>query len=234
MSKLIEQGFVKIRRQNEYEKVGKVICAGRNYTEHIQELGNETPEQPIIFLKPDSAIVNSGSKVMIPSISDNCHHEVEIALVISHKCKGLELTEVPEYLLGIGIAVDLTLRDVQTRAKERGLPWVRAKGFDGACPISEIVPIENIDLENIDFNLKVNGEERQNGNSKFMIWDCLALVKYVSEMFTLNRGDVILTGTPKGVAKIQKGDFVKAEIPNVVELDFSLDSQGINLLVHKA
>ncbi|MCC7430334.1 fumarylacetoacetate hydrolase family protein [bacterium] len=223
MSKLTEQGFLRVRGYENPLKVGKILCIGRNYAEHVKELGNLTPEEPVIFLKPDSSVVNSGSKITIPAFSENCHHEAEIALVIGKTCKGIEPSEVQNCLLGIAIAVDLTLRDVQTKAKNKGLPWTVAKGFDGACPISEVVSFENVDLKNIDFSLKVNGETRQTGNSKEMLWDCLSIVSYVSKIFTLNCGDVILTGTPKGVSQIQKGDFVETEIPNLVKLNFSLD-----------
>lgn len=196
--------------------IGKILCIGRNYVDHIKELGNETPEAPVIFMKPASAVIGDGDTVVIPSYSDDCHHEAELALLIGRTAKEIKPDEVACHIAGYGVAIDLTLRDVQAIQKKKGLPWEIAKGFDTSCPLSDFVSAGKIrDAQNLEIRLTVNTEIRQSGSSAMMIHSIADLVSHMSGIFTLEPGDVILTGTPAGVSRITHGDIVKAEIPQV-------------------
>lgn len=196
--------------------IGKILCIGRNYVDHIKELGNETPDAPIIFMKPASSVIDDGGTVVIPFYSRDCHHEAELALLIGKTGKNIPAERVMEHVAGFGVALDLTLRDVQSEQKKKGLPWEIAKGFDTSCPLSSFVPAAQVnDPQNLDIRLTVNGELRQNGCTAMMIHPIADLVSHMSRIFTLEAGDVILTGTPAGVSQIQHGDVVKAEISQV-------------------
>jgi acylpyruvate hydrolase len=199
--------------------IGKILCLGRNYAEHIKELGNETPESPVIFLKPASSVIGEGEAIVIPPYSRNCHHEAELALLIGRKGKDIPLGRATEYIAGYGVAIDLTLRDVQGELKKKGLPWEIAKGFDTACPLSDFVEASDVaDPQNLHIRLTVNGEIRQDGNTSMMIHRIPAIICHMSGRFTLEPGDVILTGTPAGVSRIVSGDQIFAEIPGVATL----------------
>jgi acylpyruvate hydrolase len=199
--------------------IGKILCLGRNYAEHIKELGNPTPEAPVIFIKPGSSVIGEGEAIVIPPYSHNCHHEVELALLIGRKGKNIPVDHAMEYIAGYGVGIDLTLRDVQDKLKKKGLPWEIAKGFDTACPLSLFVEASDVaDPQNLQIRLTVNGEIRQDGNTSMMIHRIPAIISQMSGNFTLEPGDVILSGTPAGVSRIVPGDKLVAEIPGVATL----------------
>jgi acylpyruvate hydrolase len=196
--------------------IGKILCIGRNYAEHIRELGNETPEAPVIFMKPASSVIGDGDTIVIPSYSRDCHHEAELALLVGRGGKDISPDCAMEHLAGFGVAIDLTLRDVQGELKKKGLPWEIAKGFDTACPLSAFVSSDQVpDPQNLRIRLEVNGELRQDGTTAMMIHTIPAIVSHMSGIFRLEPGDVILTGTPAGVGPVKPGDTVVAEIPGV-------------------
>ena len=199
--------------------IGKVLCIGRNYVEHIRELGNETPDAPVIFMKPASSVVGDGGTIVIPPYSHDCHHEAELALLIGRAGKDIPPARAMEHITGFGVAIDLTLRDVQAELKKKGLPWDIAKGFDTACPLSVFVPPDVVgNPHDLQIRLWVNGQIRQEGSTGMMIHTIPAIISYVSAIFTLEPGDVVLTGTPSGVGPLQSGDAVVAEISRVGSL----------------
>lgn len=203
--------------------IGKILCIGRNYWEHIKELGNAPPEAPVIFIKPASSVIAEGETVVIPPYSHDCHHEAELALLIGRKGKDIPVDQAMEHIAGYGVGIDLTLRDVQRELKKKGLPWEIAKGFDTACPLSAFVEASKVaDPQNLQIRLTVNGELRQDGNTSMMIHSIPAIVSHMSGSFTLDPGDVILTGTPAGVSRIVSGDTLVAEIPGVATLRVSV------------
>ena len=199
--------------------VGKIVCIGRNYAEHIKELGNKTPDKPVIFMKPATAIVASGGKVIIPAYSEDCHHEIELAALIGKQSKAVSTEQALDHVAGYGVALDLTLRDVQNAQKEKGLPWEIAKAFDTSCPLSAFVPAARVsDPQNLQLRLVVNGEVRQDGNTCDMMRTTAQLIAAVSAYFTLEEGDIVLTGTPAGVGRICSGDRLEATIEQVGSL----------------
>jgi acylpyruvate hydrolase len=196
--------------------IGKILCIGRNYADHIRELGNEAPDAPVIFMKPASSVIGDGGTIHIPPYSHDCHHEAELALLIGKTGKDIPRDRALEHIAGYGVAIDLTLRDVQTELKRKGLPWEIAKGFDTACPLSDFTPSEIVgNPQQLLIRLRVNGELRQNGSTSLMIHTVPAIISHISGIFTLEPGDVILTGTPAGVGPLTSGDEVTAEISRV-------------------
>jgi acylpyruvate hydrolase len=207
----------------EHFAIGKILCIGRNYAEHIRELGNATPEAPVIFIKPASSVIGEGEAIVIPPYSHDCHHEAELAILIGRKGKDIPVDQAMEYVAGYGVGIDLTLRDVQGELKKKGLPWEIAKGFDTACPLSTFVEASLVsDPQNLQIRLTVNGKIRQDGNTSMMIHRIPAIISHMSGNFTLEPGDVILTGTPAGVSRIVSGDNLAAEIPGVATLRVSV------------
>jgi len=203
--------------------IGKILCIGRNYSEHIRELGNATPEAPVIFIKPASSVIGEGEAIVIPPYSRDCHYEVELALLIARKGKDIPVDRAMGCIAGYGVGIDLTLRDVQSELKKKGLPWEIAKGFDTACPLSSFVEATGVaDPQNLRIRMTVNGEVRQDGNTSMMIHRIPAIISHMSGCFTLEPGDVILTGTPAGVGRIDSGDQLVAEIPGVATLRVSV------------
>ena len=203
--------------------IGKILCIGRNYVDHVLELGNEMPERPIIFMKPASSVIGEGEEIVIPAYSSECHHEAELALLIGSGGKDISAGDALQHLAGFGVAIDLTLRDVQAEQKRKGLPWEIAKGFDTACPLSAFVPADSIpDPQNLRIMLSVNGEPRQDGSTALMIHRIPELISYLSSIFTLLPGDLILTGTPAGVGPVRSGDRVVAEISGVGRLSVTV------------
>ncbi len=197
-------------------RVGKIVCLARNYSEHIRELGNEVPEQPVLFIKPATSIIGDGETVTIPSFSRDCHHEVELAVLIGKWGKNIPEAEALAYVAGYGVAIDMTLRDVQGELKKKGLPWEIAKGFDTSCPLSDFVPAAEVaDPHALRIRLEVNGETRQDASTALMLRRIEAIIAYVSTIFTLEEGDIILTGTPAGVGPVCGGDRMTAEIEAV-------------------
>ncbi|MBU5614337.1 fumarylacetoacetate hydrolase family protein [Geomonas azotofigens] len=204
-------------------RIGKILCIGRNYADHIKELGNETPERPVIFTKPATSVIGAGEEIVIPAYSSDCHHEAELALLIGRKGRDIPAADALSYLAGYAVAIDLTLRDVQAELKKKGLPWDIAKGFDTACPLSPFVPAAQVaDPHQLRITLTVNGEKRQDGGTDLMIHRIPELLSYLSSIFTLEPGDLVLTGTPAGVGPIKSGDRVVAEIAGVGSIAVSV------------
>lgn len=200
----------------------KIFGIGRNYSEHIKELGNERPEEPVIFLKPDTALLRNNEPFYYPDFSNDIHHEVEIVLRICKEGKHIDEKYASRYYDAIGVGIDFTARDLQQKAKQKGLPWTLAKGFNGSAPVSSFLGKEAFDLQNLNFGLQVNGEVRQQGNTSFMIFSFDYIIAYLSKFFTLRKGDLIYTGTPEGVAAVKQGDRLTAFIENKTLLDFEV------------
>ncbi len=199
----------------------KIICIGRNYAEHAKELNNPIPTEPVIFMKPDTALLKDNQPFYHPEFSKDIHHEVELVIKISKEGKHITPKFARNYFDEIGLGVDFTARDLQSKFKEKGLPWELAKGFDGSAPISNFLPIKQIaDLQNINFSLKINGSEVQVGNTSLMLFPFENIIAYVSQYITLKKGDLIFTGTPQGVGKINIGDHLEGFIENKKLLDF--------------
>ena len=193
----------------------KIICIGRNYANHIAELQNEKPTEPVVFLKPDSAILLKQHPFVIPEFSDDVHHEIEIIVKINKVGKYIEPKFAHKYYDEISVGIDFTARDLQGKLKAKGLPWEKAKAFDGSAVIGEFLPKNQFSsLENITFELTNNNKTVQMGNSSFMLWKIDELISYVSQFFTLKIGDIIFTGTPEGVAKISEKDVLEGFINN--------------------
>lgn len=193
----------------------KIICVGRNYTAHIEELKNEKPKDPILFLKPDTSILLRKQPFIIPEFSEDVQHEVEILVKINKMGKHINRKFAHKYYNEIGLGIDFTARDLQTQLKEKGLPWEKAKGFDGATVIGDFIPKEEFkDVNNINFSLEKNGKVVQKGNTLLMLWKIEELIEYISKYFTLKIGDVIFTGTPSGVAKVFPNDTLSGFIEN--------------------
>ena len=190
----------------------KIIVIGRNYAAHIAELNNEKPSQPVVFMKPDTAILRNNAPFYYPDFSKDIHFEVEILIKINREGKYIDQKFAHKYYEEIGIGVDFTARDLQTKCKEKGLPWEIAKAFNGSAPISEFISKEGKDLGNLNFSLKQNGELKQQGNTSLMLFPFDEIVAYVSQYFTLKKGDIIFTGTPAGVGPITIGDKLEAFI----------------------
>ncbi len=186
----------------------KIICIGRNYTEHISELNNERPEEPVIFLKPDTAVLLKKQPFFIPDFSDDVHYEVELLVKIKKVGKYIQEKFAHKYYDEIGLGIDFTARDLQQKLKDKGLPWEKSKAFDGAAVIGEKWMDKNSfsDLNNINFSLLKNGECVQTGNTGNMLWKTDEIISYVSQFFTLKIGDIIFTGTPQGVGKVSVND----------------------------
>lgn len=188
----------------------KIICIGRNYANHIEELQNERPAEPVVFMKPDSAILLKQHPFVIPEFSDDIHHEIEIIVKISKVGKYIEPKFAHKYYDEISVGIDFTARDLQAKLKAKGLPWEKAKAFDGSAVIGDFLPKEQFSsLENITFELTNNNKSVQIGDSSLMLWDIDELISYVSQYFTLKIGDIIFTGTPAGVAAVQPNDVLE-------------------------
>ena len=194
--------------------VGKVVCVGRNYLDHIQELNNEVPAEPLLFMKPATALCEISKPLVIPADMGECHNELEVALLVAKPLRQCSSEQTAaDALYGVGLALDLTLRDVQQKLKDKGQPWERAKAFDGACPVSSFTSLDgSAELDNLDFSLTINDEVRQQGNTKMMMRGALSLLCAISEVFTLQPGDIVLTGTPKGVGPLHPGDSLQLKM----------------------
>ena len=201
----------------------KILCIGRNYADHISELNNERPSEPVIFLKPDTAILKDNEPFYHPDFSNDIHHEVEIILKINKVGKNIEAKFAHKYYDEIGIGIDFTARDLQSKLKEKGLPWEKAKAFDNSAPISGFISKSQFtDLKNLNFYLEINGETKQKGNTLMMLWDFDEIIAEISKYFTLKTGDLIFTGTPAGVGKIVVGDKLTAFIEGKEMLSFEI------------
>lgn len=198
----------------------KIFCVGRNYSEHAKELGNEVPENPVIFSKPDTALVKNGEPFYLPDFTDDVHHEVELVIKISKMGKKIQPKFASNYYQEIGLGIDFTARDLQTQLKTKGLPWELAKGFDGSAPLGDFVHVADLNLTNqpLVFSLQKNGQVVQQGNTSQMIFSFDEIVSFVSQYFTLKVGDLIYTGTPSGVGKVSIGDKLEGFIEDKLML----------------
>ena len=199
----------------------KIICIGRNYAEHAKELGNEIPENPVIFIKPDTSILKE-KYFYLPEFSNDVHYEVELVIKIAKGGKFILKENAHKHYNEIGLGIDFTARDLQTELKQKGLPWELAKGFDGSAVISEFFPKENYDLRNLNFGLSKNGVKVQQGNSKDMIYNCDEIIAFVSKYFTLRVGDLIFTGTPKGVGRVEEQDVLQGFLEDEKVFDIKI------------
>jgi 2-keto-4-pentenoate hydratase/2-oxohepta-3-ene-1,7-dioic acid hydratase in catechol pathway len=202
----------------------RIFAVGRNYVEHIHELNNERPDEPVIFTKPDTALLRNNAPFYYPDFSKDVHHEVELVLRISKEGKNIHEKFAHKYYDAIGIGIDFTARDLQQKAKEKGLPWDIAKGFNGSAPLSDkFIPVgEFKDLSDINFRLLVDGQLKQQGNTGLMLFSFDYIVAYLSKFFTLRTGDLIFTGTPKGVSPVKVGNVLSAYIEDEKLLEFEV------------
>lgn len=215
-------------QKNYPHSLGKVVCVGRNYAAHSKELNNPVPSSPILFIKPASSVVAFGPAFGIPKDQGSVHHELEIAILIGQPLSHANVTQVSESIAGVGLALDLTLRDIQDTLKEKGHPWERAKSFDGACPLTEFVSVNlaSKDMwQSIDLKLVKNDQIQQQGSSSDMLFPILPLIAHMSEHFSLQAGDVILTGTPAGVGPLMVGDSLSCELS--LENNLVLTSEAV-------
>ena len=200
----------------------KIICIGRNYKKHIEELDNENSSEIIFFLKPETAIPIKNQPFFIPDFSNEIHHEVEIVVKINKTGKFIQKIFSHKYYNDISVGIDFTARDIQNEIKKRGLPWEKSKSFDGSAPIGKFIQKDDLKINNLDFILKVNGEIKQKGNSKNMIHSIDEIISYVSQYITLKKGDIIFTGTPSGVGKVKKNDILQAYLNGQKLLDINV------------
>lgn len=199
----------------------KIVCVGRNYTAHATELNNPIPIEPLLFIKSTNTLVDLAKPIKIPTGQGECHHELEVAILIGEILSNAKESEIPSSIVGIGLALDLTLRDLQQKLKDNKQPWEKAKSFDGACPVSSFVEAKHFtelssdllpELSKLDFLMKKNAQIAQQGNSENMLFDIVMLIQEISRHFTLYPGDIILTGTPEGVASLNSGDELQFEL----------------------
>lgn len=201
----------------------KIIAIGRNYSEHIKELGNETPDEPVVFMKPDTALLKNNAAFYHPEFSQDVHHEVEVIVRIAKEGKFIAEKFADKYYDKIGLGIDFTARDLQNNLRSKGLPWELAKAFNSSAPVSEWIPKEQFeDVQNIDFKLEINGEIRQEGNTSQMIHSINDIICFVSKFISLRAGDIIFTGTPSGVGAVKRGDVLKGYLQGDKMLDFSV------------
>jgi len=211
-------------KQIDVFRTGKLLCIGRNYAKHAAELGNKVPSSPMVFLKPSSSIIRSGGTVRIPEMSNDVHHEVELVCAIGKKGSNISASEALSFVAGYAVGLDMTARDIQQKAKEKGHPWSVAKGFDTFAPLGDFVAAEEIlDPQNLPICLRVNGEIRQEGNTSDMIFSVAQLITYCSTIFTLMPGDLLFTGTPDGVGPVKSGETMIATIEGLSELAVNVE-----------
>jgi len=214
---------VKLEGTPEPILVEKVFCIGRNYAAHAAEMKSDVEADPIVFLKPTTALMQDGGRIEAPAFSKELHHEVEMVVLIGKGGKNIQKSSAYEHVAGYAVGLDMTLRDVQAEAKKKGLPWTVAKGFDTSAPISSVVDMKKIsNPHDLDITLKVNGNIRQHSNTKFMLFQVDTIIAYLSTIFTLERGDLIFTGTPDGVGAVAPGDVLDAELQSVGSIKVSV------------
>lgn len=195
---------------------GKIVCIGWNYRSHVKELESELPKEPTVFLKPSSCLISDGDSIVIPSGVTNVQHEVELAVIFGTRCKDATEADALSYISHVAVFNDVSARDMQTEARRTGNTWDLSKGMDTFGPMSEPVPVGTVeDLQDLELTLTVNGEVRQHGNTRNMIFPVARLISYVTRFMTMEPGDILITGTPEGVSEIRPGDTVRAEIRGV-------------------
>jgi 2-keto-4-pentenoate hydratase/2-oxohepta-3-ene-1,7-dioic acid hydratase in catechol pathway len=211
-----------LRGEDKFYTVGKIICLGQNYAEHAKEMKFEVPASPVFFFKPPSAIIHGGGQIILPEISSDVHHEVEMTILIGKKGYNIHRSTALSHVAGYGIGLDMTMRDIQIEAKKKGLPWALAKGFDTSAPVSEFIPAETIgDPGSLNVRLFINGKLRQSSSTGKFVFPVDKVIAYISQFITIEPGDIIFTGTPEGVSRVEHGDSLEASL---------LDS-GNNILV---
>jgi len=199
--------------------VGKILCLGRNYREHAREMKAEVPASPVVFLKPSTALLGNGGTIIIPSLSKQMHYEAEMVVAIGKDGKAIPRDRAMDHVEGYAVGLDMTLRDLQSAAKSNGLPWSVSKGFDTSAPVSDIVPKDRVrDPHALQLTLQVNGSTRQQASTREMIFRIEEIIGFVSQIFTLERGDLIFTGTPQGVGDARSGDILTASLESVGSL----------------
>jgi len=209
----------RLKNSNEEYNIGKMVCIGRNYAEHAKELGNEVPDKPVLFLKPASALIYSGGEIIHPHYGNELHHEVELVLLIGETVKNANRAQSENAIIGYGVGLDMTLRDVQNELKKKGHPWTLAKCFDTSAVISDFVLKKDHKLKSDEkLELKVNGVVKQSDTLKSMIFNPAEIVEYISSIMTLEKGDLIFTGTPAGVSRVNRGDKLEAKLGEITEL----------------
>lgn len=209
----------RIKDSKEESSIGKIVCVGRNYAEHAKELGNEIPDKPVLFLKPASALIYSGGQIIYPDYGNELHYEAELVLLIGETVKNANKTQSEKAIIGYGVGLDMTLRDVQNELKKKGNPWTLAKCFDTSAAISDFVLKKNYQLKSDEkLELKVNGIIKQSDTLKSMLFKPAEIVEYISSIMTLEKGDLIFTGTPAGVSRVNRGDKLEAKLGEIVEL----------------
>jgi 2-keto-4-pentenoate hydratase/2-oxohepta-3-ene-1,7-dioic acid hydratase in catechol pathway len=206
--------------------LGKIFCLGRNYAGHLREMQAEIPQAPVVFLKPGTALIRDGEPIVIPRISHQVHHEVELVVAIGTPGKHIPRNEAIGHVSGYGVGLDMTLRDIQNEAKKQGLPWSVAKGFDTSAPVSEFIPAGQIgDPYALTISCSVNGAVRQRASTGTMISRIDEIIEYISSIFTIEAGDLIFTGTPEGVGEVKHGDIVEAELLGFVKTNHPVRSE---------
>jgi len=201
----------------------KIICIGVNYRQHAIEMGRPFPEQPVVFLKPDSAILKNNKPFFLPDFAESFHYEVELVLKVSKLGKGIEARYAHRYFDEVTLGIDITARDLQSRLGKAGHPWALAKGFDGSAPLGKFVPVKSIrDVNNLGFSLDINGRTVQQGNTSDLIFSISEIIAFVSKFFTLKTGDLIFTGTPAGVGPLSRNDHLTAFLEGKPLLDFHI------------
>ncbi|HSW54840.1 MAG TPA: fumarylacetoacetate hydrolase family protein [Ignavibacteriaceae bacterium] len=209
----------RIKNSKEEYTIGKIVCVGRNYAEHAKELGNEIPDKPVLFLKPASALIYSGGQIIHPEYGNELHHEVELVLLIGETVRKANQGQAENAVIGYGVGLDMTLRDVQNDLKKKGNPWTLAKCFDTSAVISDFVFKKDYQLKPDDkLELKVNWVVKQSESLKSMIFNPAEIVEYISSVMTLEKGDLIFTGTPAGVSRVNRGDKIEARLGDIAEL----------------
>lgn len=214
---------IKVKNNDKGFAIGKIVCVGRNYAEHAKELGNKIPDKPVLFLKPPSSIIYSGDNIIYPDFSNEMHHEVELVLLIGKDVSKANLKEAENAIIGYGVGLDMTLRDIQSEAKKKGHPWTISKCFDTSAVVSDFVLKENCTLTlDEEISLSINGIIKQKDQLNKMIFNPAQIVEYISSLMMLEEGDLIFTGTPKGVSKVNRGDKLKADLTGIAKLECSI------------
>ena len=200
-----------LRGEDKFYTVGKIICLGQNYAEHAKEMKFEVPASPVFFFKPPSAIIYGGGQIILPEISHDVHHEVEMTILIGEKGYNIHRSAALKHVAGYGIGLDMTMRDIQNEAKKKGLPWALAKGFDTSAPVSEFIPAETVgDPGALNVQLFINGKLRQSSSTGKFVFPVDKVIAYISQFITLEPGDIIFTGTPEGVSRVEHSDTLEA------------------------
>ncbi|HWR63882.1 MAG TPA: fumarylacetoacetate hydrolase family protein [Candidatus Thermoplasmatota archaeon] len=211
--------YYKFQDSEKHIRIGKIICLARTYAEHAREMNATITEDPLLFLKPTSSVIYDHGTIIIPKRSQCLHHEVELGIILGKKGKNIREEKAMQYVLGYLVALDITARDIQSVSKKNGWPWAIAKGFDTFAPLSDAVTKEKVpDPQNLDLMLKINGTVKQSANTNQMIYSIERIISFISEIMTLEPGDLILTGTPEGVGEIKEGDVLEAQLDSLCRL----------------